>query len=180
MNNSEFEAYTQRVERALQEVNTLADDKARNSATELMQALMDLHGAAMSRVLELLSGDESRVLLSKIGDDPLICGLLVLYGIHPVSLEERLRSTVEKLRLKLEKQGTSLELISTRDDVVRIKIESSQQDRHTSGSVQAMIQQAIREAAPEVAEIVIEGVLPSGFVPLNMIQPAMKYEGEAI
>ena len=134
----------------------------------------------MSRVLELLSGHESRMSLSKIAEDPLICGLLVLYGIHPVSLEERIQRSVEKLRPKLQKQGTNLELMSTVDDVVRIKIQSSPQDPHVSRVVQTTIQQAIREAAPEIAEIVIEGVPPSGFVPLNMIQPAMKYEGEAV
>jgi hypothetical protein len=44
-----------------------------------------------------------------------------------------------------------------------------------------MIERAIREAAPEVAEITIEGVPLQGFVPLSMIQPAMKIgTGEAI
>jgi hypothetical protein len=79
----------------------------------------------------------------------------------------------------LQKHGTSLELISTENDVVRIKIQSSQQDPRASGVVQSTIEQAIREAAPEVVKIAIEGV-PSGFVPLDMIQPAMKYEGEAL
>ena len=42
------------------------------------------------------------------------------------------------------------------------------------------VEQAILEAAPEVAEIAIEGAPSSaaGFVPLKMIQPAVK-EGTA-
>jgi hypothetical protein len=178
MNNSEFEAYTQRIERALDEVNTLADDRARGSATALIEALMDLHGAAMARIVELLS--ESRESLAKLADDPLICGMLVLYGVHPLSLEDRIERTVEKLRAKLQKQGTSLELVSTDNNVVRIKIQNSQPGAQANGAVQSAIEQAIREAAPEVVEIAIAGLQPSGFVPLNMIQPAMRCEGEAI
>jgi len=180
MNNSEFQAYTQRIERVLEEVSTLTDNRARSSATELMQSLMDLHGAAMSRMVDLLSEEDSRISLSKIADDPLICGMLVLYGVHPLSLEDRVQHKIEELRPKLQKQGTSLELISTENDVVRIKVQRSHQDQHASGAVQGTIEQAIREAAPEILEIVVEGMLPSGFVPLNMIQPAMKYEGETL
>lgn len=183
MNNSEFQAHTEKIEHLLQKVNALSDEAARRTATDLMQSVMDLHGAGLSRVVELLSdsGETGRKALAKIAADPLICGLLVLYGVHPVPLEERARQAVEKLRPQLQKIGASVELANVADGVVRVNVQTSHPDAHSTTAARATIEQAIREAAPEVIEIVIEGMLPAGFVPLRMIQPAMRYErGEAV
>jgi Fe-S cluster biogenesis protein NfuA len=141
---------------------------------------MDLHGAVVSRIVEVLdSGETGRASLAKLGSDPLVCGLLVLYGVHPVSLEDRVRNAVESVRPQLYKNGGSAELLEIADAIVRIKIESS---GHGCGStpekLKATVEQAILEAAPEVVEIAVEGI-PStsvGFVPVNLIQPAMKEE----
>ena len=91
MNNNEFQARTEQIDRLVQRVTAFKDDDARTTSLELLQSMMDLHGAAMERVVELLaeSGEAGRSSLAKLGNDPLICGLLVLYGIHPVALEER-------------------------------------------------------------------------------------------
>jgi Fe-S cluster biogenesis protein NfuA len=181
LNNSQFQAHTERIERSLQEVNDLTDDHARNSALDLMQAVMDLHGAAMSRTIELLSCESGRGALAKLSDDPLLCGLLVLYGVHPLCLQDRVRAAIEKLRPQLQKLGTSLELVSADENAVRIKLQNSKPDAHASESLQSTIARAIREAAPEVVDIAIEGLSVAGFVPLNRIQPALKYEtGEPI
>jgi Fe-S cluster biogenesis protein NfuA len=183
MNNSEFQAHAEKIEQLLQQVNAVGDGVARTAALDLMQSLMDLHGAGLSRIVELLSdsGETGSQALSKIAADPLVCGLLVLYGIHPVPSEERVRQAIGKLGPQLQKTGARLELMSVADGVVRVNVQSSRPDAHSTTAVRATIEQAVREAAPEIVEIVIEGMLPAGFVPLSMIQPAMRYEGgEAI
>jgi Fe-S cluster biogenesis protein NfuA len=79
----------------------------------------------------------------------------------------------------LRKHGGSVELLSIAESVVRVKIESS---AHGCGSspdaFKKMVEQAILEAAPEIVEVVAEGVPASsvGFVPVNMIQPVSKEE----
>jgi Fe-S cluster biogenesis protein NfuA len=100
--------------------------------------------------------------------------------VHPVALEDRIARAVEDVRPKLQKHGGSAELIGIADAVVRVKIQSS---GHGCGSsadaLKGTVEQAILEAAPEVVEVVVEG-LPApvaGFVPVNLIQPAMR-EGE--
>jgi Fe-S cluster biogenesis protein NfuA len=188
MNNSEFQAHTEKIEQLVQRVSSLPDEDARTTALELLQSLMDLHGAVVSRIVEVLasSGESGRNALAKLGSDPLVCGLMVLYGVHPVGMEERVAQAIEKVRPQLRKQGGGVELISVSDAVVRVKIQSS--GNGCSSSPEALkltVQQAILEAAPEVAQIIAEGAAsPSpGFVPLNMIQPAMneekKYEKSA-
>ena len=82
--------------RLVQRVSALADEDARTTALELLQSMMDLHGAVVSRIVEVLDASEAgRTSLAKLGNDPLVCGLLVLYGVHPVALEERVARAVE-------------------------------------------------------------------------------------
>ena len=179
MNNGEFQAHTEQIERLVQRVSGLADDDARNTALELLQSLMDLHGAALSRVVEVLteSGDAGRNSLAKLGNDPLICGLLVLYGIHPVSLEDRVARAIEKVAPQLRKHGGTVELLGVADTVVRVKLQTSGNGCGSSpDALKSTVEQAILEAAPDVVQVVAEGMPSSAFVPLNMIQPAAKEE----
>jgi Fe-S cluster biogenesis protein NfuA len=183
MNNSEFQAHTEKIEQLVERVNGLPDADARTAALELLQSLMDLHGAVLARMVEVMgeAGEPGRALLADLGSDPLICGLLVLYGVHPADMETRVTRALEKIRPRLKKQGGEVELIGVADTVVRVKIQSSGQGCGSSpDALKQTVEQAIREAAPEVVEIVAEGGASanSGFVPLNMIQPATK-EGKA-
>jgi Fe-S cluster biogenesis protein NfuA len=179
--SSEFQAHTEQIERLVQRVTSLADDGARATALELLQSLMDLHGAVISRIVEVLagSGEAGRTSLAKLGSDPLVCGLLVLYGVHPVALEDRVGQALEKVRPQLRKQGGQVELLSIAEGVVTVKIHASGQGCGSSpDTLKNLVQQAILESAPEVVQIVSQG-LPSGasgFVPLSNLQPAVKEE----
>lgn len=180
LGNREFQSHTERIEQMVERVSQISDAGARASALELLQSVMDLHGAVVSRIVEVLDASESgRASLAKLGSDPLVCGMLVLYGVHPVALEERVARAVAGAAPQLRKQGGSAELLGIADAVVRIRIQSSGHGCHSSvDALKGIIEQAILEAAPEVAEIAVEGVLASatGFVPLNLIQPATREE----
>lgn len=178
--SSEFQAQTGRIESLVEHASNLADNEARTTALELLQATMDLHGMAFSRIVELLGASEAgRASLARLGSDPLICGMLVLYGVHPVPLEERVARAVESARLQLRKHSGSAELISVSGTAVEVKIESS---GHGCGSsvdaLRGTVEQAILEAAPEVMRVIVKGApsVSTGFVPINLIQPAAKEE----
>ncbi|HEV2469320.1 MAG TPA: NifU family protein [Candidatus Sulfotelmatobacter sp.] len=179
MNSGEFQAQTQRLNEVVERASSLSDEKARSTALELLQAAMDMHGTVMSRIVEILSGsgEAGRASLAKLGADPLVCGLLVLYGIHPVALEERVSRALEKQRAQFRKQGGSVTLLQVTDQVVRVKIQSENNGFHFAPeNLKSAAEQTILEAAPEVVEIVVEGVISADFVPVNMIQPATKEE----
>jgi Fe-S cluster biogenesis protein NfuA len=178
MDNNEFQAHTRQVEKLVQRVNELPDENARTTALELLRSVMDFHGAALSRIVELLSDNETdRVSLSKLATDPLICGLLVLYGIHPTPLEQRVTQAVGKLRVQLQKQGTDLDLLGIGEDSVRVKVQSRAHGLAASPEkIRHTVEQAILEVAPEVIQVTVEGMAPSGFVPLNQIQTVTKEE----
>jgi Fe-S cluster biogenesis protein NfuA len=179
LNSGEFQAHTEQIERLVQRVSALADEDARSTALELLQSLMDLHGAVFSRVVEVLteSGEGGRSVLTKLENDPLVCGLLVLYGIHPVSLEDRVARAIEKVGPQLRRQAGTAELLGVSDAVVRVKLQSSGNGCGSPpDTLKATVEQAILEAAPDVVQVLVEGVPSSSFVPLNMIQPAAKEE----
>jgi Fe-S cluster biogenesis protein NfuA len=179
MTNGEFQGHAERVERMVERVNQLGDEGARAAALDLMQSLMDLHGAALARMVEVLSdsGDAGRNSLTHLGSDPLLCGLMVLYGVHPLSLEERVARAVDKVRPQVQKQGGKVELLDVSDSLVRVSISSSGNGCHSSpDALKSAVEQAIREAAPEVIDFVAEGVASpaAGFIPVSKIEPASK------
>jgi Fe-S cluster biogenesis protein NfuA len=177
MNNDQFLDYTKRVDELVQRVTALPDSEARTLAFELLQSVMDLHGVVVSRIIELLSSDSDagRKSLAKLGEDPLVCGLLVLYGVHPAGAEDRIRRAIERLRPQLQKFEARVEFVGIAGGVVHLKVES---EGHASSDekLKSTIEQAVLEAAPEAIEVVTEGLRPASFVPANMIQPAIQKE----
>ena len=175
MDNAEFQQYAQKLEQAVKRVTAIQDEDARNTALELMQSLMDLHGSGLTRIVEVLvaSGEPGRNTLTELGRDPLICGLLVLYGIHPVPLEERIAAAVDRVAPQVRKHSGEVELLSVSEDGVKVSIQTSGSGCHSSpDAVKQLIEQAIRESAPEVEDIICEMNTPSGFVPLSTLQTA--------
>ena len=177
----EFQQRTEEIERLVQRVNDLVDDDARTIALELLQSVMDLHGAGFARIVEVLreSGEAGHTALKKLGADPLLCGLMVLYDVHPFTMEERVASAVQKAQQQIRKHGGAVELLSVVDGVVRVEIHASGQGCHSSpDAIKEQVEQAILEAAPETTRILVEGIASAagGFVPINMVQPALKEE----
>lgn len=188
MENAEFQQHAAKIEQLVQRVTAIPDDDARTSALELMQSLMDLHGSGFMRIVEVLteSGEPGQSALASLARDPLLCGLLVLYGVHPVPLEVRIEEALERVAPQLRKRSASVELLESGNDTVRVFLQSSGNGCGSSpDALKSMIEQALREAAPEIVEVVIEvpANAPAGFVPLNTLQPASteekKYEESA-
>jgi hypothetical protein len=174
-NHSEFQEYVQKLDERLEQVTALTDDSVRRLALELLQASMDLHGAVVSRIVDLLSqsSDASRSSLATLGRDPLICGLLVLYGVHPLTLDERISDAMKRLEPDVHKAGVRLELLGIQEGVVRVRIAKDHGGYSTPAeNLKSTIEQTIIQSAPEATEINIEGISSSSFVPLSMILPA--------
>ncbi len=60
--------------------------------------VMELHGAGLERILEILraNGQTGQSVLDSLGRDDLVSSLLVLYGLHPLGIEERVRQAIDK------------------------------------------------------------------------------------
>ncbi len=148
----------ERIEALLAELRS-GEDAAR--AEELVRLLMELYGGGLERVVELVRaepGGEDR--LRRLAADPLIGSLLALHDLHPVPLQERIEDALQKVRPYLGSHAGGVELLGTDEHgVVHLRLEGTCHGCPSSSvTVNLAIEQAIREAAPEVAGISVEGL----------------------
>jgi len=165
----------QRIGALVQEIESIADPAARAATRDLVQSLMDLHGAVLEKTLDIVAeaGDAGMNIIDRLGRDSLVSSLLILYGLHPEDLESRVVKAVDRVRPQLRKQGCEVELLGVSDGAIRLRVETGS---HTCGStaktVQATLEGALYDAAPDLTSLAIEGFEEkptSGFVALDKL-----------
>jgi Fe-S cluster biogenesis protein NfuA len=173
--NKEFREGIERIGGLVEEIEAIADPAVRAAAKGLLQSVMDLHGAAWEKALDIVSeaGEPGMGIIDRLGRDSLVSGLLILYGLHPEDLETRLRKAVDRLRPQLRKQGWEVEVLDITDGRVRLRVETGS---HSCGSnaktTKTTLEGAIYDAAPDMTSLVIEGLEEkpsSGFVALDQL-----------
>jgi Fe-S cluster biogenesis protein NfuA len=171
----DFREDMQRIGGLVQAIESIADPAVRAATKNLVQSLMDLHGAALEKMLDIVAeaGEPGMTIIDRLGRDSLVNSVLILYGLHPEDLETRVVKAVDKLRPQLRKRGCELELLSAIDGAIRLRVETGS---HTCGStgktVQEMLEGAMYDAAPDLTSLVIEGFEEkpaSGFVALDKL-----------
>jgi Fe-S cluster biogenesis protein NfuA len=172
---NDFRQDIQRIGGLVQEIESIADPAIRAATKGLVQSLMDLHGAALEKALEIVAeaGETGIALIDRLGHDSLVSSVLILYGLHPEDLESRVVKAVDRVRQQLRKQGCEVELLGVNDGAIRLRVETG---THTCGStaktVQATLETALYDAAPDLTSLVIEGLEEkpaSGFVALDKL-----------
>ena len=187
----DFQARVLGIGGLLHELETIVDPAARATARQLVQLLMELHGAALERMLEIVfdSGAAGQPLIETLGEDPLVSSLLVLYGLHPHDLSTRVERKLHQLRAPLNKMGARAELIELAGADVRVHaVVEGHACGSTAASVQSLLERELFECAPDINSLVIEGLekpAASGFVALDTLVapppvPALAQGGEGM
>jgi len=165
----------QRIGGLVQEIDAIADPAVRAATKGLVQSLMDLHGAALEKALDIVAdaGEPGMGIIDRMGRDALVSSVLILYGLHPEDIETRVVKAVDRVRPQLRKQGCEVELLGVNDGAIRLRVETGS---HTCGSTaktaQATLEEAMYDAAPDMTSLVIEGLEEkpaSGFVALDKL-----------
>ena len=157
--NKDFQQRMQKIEALTGEIEALTDENARAKAIELMQLLMEYHGAAIGRVMEIIAErNSSGDIFDDLAEDELSSSLLMLYVLHPLEIETRVERAIEKVRPTLAAHGGDAELIGIDEGIVRLRLVGSCNGCPSSSiTLKQTIEQAIYEAAPEIAGIETEG-----------------------
>jgi hypothetical protein len=174
----EFQERVARIEGLVQKLEASADPASRSTARELIQCLMELHGAGIERMLEIVAsrGDAGTDLIGSLARDELVSSLLVLYGLHPDDFETRVMRALDNVRPVLRERGAGVEALEVTESTVRVKITGA-----GSKELETTVREALFEGAPDAAEVVIEGGKGrtpgsnfggSNFVPLSSLAPA--------
>jgi Fe-S cluster biogenesis protein NfuA len=165
------------IEGLVREAERVSDPASRSLCRQLVQSLMDLHGAGLGRMLEIVhqTGEPGQQIIDEMGSDPLVRSLLLLYGLHPLDMETRVLQALEKVRPYLRSHGSEVELIGLTDaGVLTLRFEGSSHSCPSSAAtLQSTVEQAVYDAVPDVASIVVdvaEESSPGAFVPLEALR----------
>jgi Fe-S cluster biogenesis protein NfuA len=121
---------------------------------EAVQALVELYGEALRRIAAALP-------LDQLVEDELILHLLLLHGLHPEPLAERVARALEDVRPYLGSHGGGVELLGVEDGVVRLRLDGACNGCPSSAAtLTSAIEDAVLRAAPEVERVEAEGAVP--------------------
>jgi Fe-S cluster biogenesis protein NfuA len=166
----EFQSRLERLDALLREMEHGADPAMQTRTREIVQALLDLHGVGLERLLGHITeaGEGGSAILDACAGDEMVAGLLLLHGLHPLDLEARLHQALEVVRPLLHSHGGNVTLLGVRDGVVRLRMDSSCHSCPSSAvAMQQTVEEAIYGKAPEVTAVVVEGMAENSWTAEN-------------
>jgi Fe-S cluster biogenesis protein NfuA len=153
----------EQVEALLDEVEHFPEPQ-REVATGLVQALLDMYGEGLSRIVAACDVPVQ---------DELVSHLLLLHGLHPVPVRERVMGALDEVRPYLATHGGGVELLDVSGGVVRLRLEGACNGCPSSAlTLQSAVDEAVMRAAPDIERIEAEGVAaPSGLLQIEIACP---------
>jgi Fe-S cluster biogenesis protein NfuA/nitrite reductase/ring-hydroxylating ferredoxin subunit len=153
----------EQIERLLEEIRSMASPPAWQRVDALIRLILELYGSGLGRMLEVAaeSGPAGEALIDRFAHDELISSLLVLHGLHPDDFATRVSKALTRVRPYLGSHGGDVELVEAdaASGVVRLRMEGSCESCPSSTlTVKLAVESAIREAAPELSSIEVDGV----------------------
>jgi Fe-S cluster biogenesis protein NfuA len=159
LDTHEFQERLQDLDALLREAEQTADPASRARLQHIVQAILELHGTGLERLLEHVAdaGEAGRKVIEACGRDDVVSGLLLLHGLHPLDTEARVLQALDGVRPYLRSHGGDVELLEVRDGAVRLRLQGS---CHSCPSSSVTMQQTVEEAiygkAPEVTAVEVE------------------------
>lgn len=176
--DKDFGNHMRQLDELLQEVEAIGDCAVRDRTGRIIQGLMDFHGAGIARMLERLAemGEPGRQLIEELASDEPVSSLLLLYGLHPLDIETRVRLALDQVRPYLASHGGNVELLGVSEEgVARLHMQGSCNGCPSSAvTLKSMIEQAIYGRAPDVTGIETDDghqdtPAKPGFVPVERL-----------
>lgn len=161
----------ERLESLLARLEALPDPLARGLALDTVESLARLYGEGLARIVEQIDAAADPALTSAIARDEVVAHLLLLHGLHPESLVDRVHRALDEVRPYLHSHGGDAELVTISGGAARVRITST-----GPGSVSAVkalrvaVEQAVLRAAPELERVDMEGLA-------DPAQPLVALEG---
>ena len=145
-----------RVQALTERLEAVADPEARACGEELAAAVVQLYGEGLERIFAVL--DEGT--RTQLADDGVVASLMLIHGLYPVSLEERVQMGLDTVRPYMDSHGGSVELLGVEDGVARLRLDGSCNGCSASqATLELAIEHALEETAPDLLGLDVEGVI---------------------
>jgi len=151
-----------RVEELLDALKSGGFGPAADAAEELVGLLVGLYGDGLAQIMTVLAaqGPEGAAMIDKLADDPTVESLLLLHGLHPLDVDARIQRALDRVRPYLGSHAGGVEYLGVdAAGVARLRLEGSCHGCPSSTvTVELAITGAVQDAAPEVTDVVVEGM----------------------
>ena len=107
-----------------------------------------MHGEGLERMLEALDAGRP----PRLAGDSVVGSLLLIHGLHPEPLEERVQAALDRVRPYMESHGGNVELLGIEDGVARLRLQGSCDGCGASAStLELAVEKALRGDRPRPA-----------------------------
>lgn len=163
-----------RLDHLLAELETLRDPQARALAVEAVTALLELYGEGLSRMTEAVAALGGEDALRSLARDDLLSHLLLLHGLHPITVEERVAQALEEVRPSLRKRGVTVQFLGVEEGRARLRVQGAQSGCQSCGASanlpERMIEEALLRFAPDLAGVdLVDQAPPAGLIPMTLV-----------
>ena len=134
---------------------------AADTAEELVRVLVGMYGDGLAAIMTTLAGEGAagRAIVDRLAADPPVEGLLLLHGLHPLDVDARIQRALDRVRPYLGSHAGGVQYLGVSDGVARLRLEGTCHGCPSSTvTVRLAIEGAVQDAAPEVTEVVVEGM----------------------
>ena len=152
-----------KLQQLVQQAEELHDPVARAIVHECLRGLLAFYGDGLARILQVVqsSGTAGEHVYAQLVEDPVVRGLLLIHGLHPIDLPARLRQAMEKVRPYMESHGGNVELLSLENDVAKFRLQGACKTCPSSSvTMELALRRAIEEACPDLMGFEVEATKP--------------------
>jgi Fe-S cluster biogenesis protein NfuA/nitrite reductase/ring-hydroxylating ferredoxin subunit len=139
-------------------------------AEELVRLLVGLYGDGLAHVVDIVR-EHHPDLLPRLAEDELVGSLLLLHDLHPVDRDTRIQRALDRVRPYLGSHAGGVTYLGVDPaGVARLRLEG-----HCDGcpsstvTVRTAIEGALRDAAPELAGVQVDGVVAEPAAPVLQV-----------
>ena len=120
--------------------------------------MLELYGEGLERIVHAL--EAAPEVRDGLAQDGVVASLLLIHGLYPVPLAERVEAALESVRPYMESHGGGVELVGLEGGVAHLRLRGSCDGCPASAStLELAIREALDEAAPDLDGIEVEGVV---------------------
>jgi Fe-S cluster biogenesis protein NfuA/nitrite reductase/ring-hydroxylating ferredoxin subunit len=139
-------------------LESVGDPAARRVAEDMIGTMLELYGEGLQRIFSAL--EDAPVLREALAQDGVVASLLLIHGLYPVPLAERVEQALVSVRPYMESHGGGVELVRLDGNVAHLRLLGGCDGCAASSSTMELaIREALDEAAPDLDGIEVEGLV---------------------